>query len=112
MAFMKINSLLKKRGQTEVRLIPAAMSGARIKVLVGSCAHCAKLRDNVVAAMKQANIPESELETVSDLVKITRMGVITTPALIVDGKLLCCGKVLSVEELLPLLTQTDSKDTD
>ena len=72
---------------------------------IGSCAHCAKLRNNVVAAMKQANIPETELETISDLVKITRMGIITTPALIVDGKLLCCGKVLSVEELLPLLKQ-------
>lgn len=105
MAFIKINSILKKRGQNEVRIIPAAVNGARIKVLVGSCAHCAKLRDNVVAAMKQANIPEAELETISDLVKITRMGIITTPALIVDVKLLCCGKVLSVEELLPLLKQ-------
>lgn len=105
MAFIKINSILKKRGQNEVRIIPAAVNGARIKVLVGSCAHCAKLRDNVVAAMKQANIPETELETISDLVKITRMGIITTPALIVDGKLLCCGEVLSVEELLPLLKQ-------
>lgn len=105
MAFIKINSILKKRGQNEVRIIPAAVNGARIKVLVGSCAHCVKLRNNVVAAMKQANIPETELETISDLVKITRMGIITTPALIVDGKLLCCGKVLSVEELLPLLKQ-------
>lgn len=105
MAFIKINSILKKRGQNEVRIIPAAVNGARIKVLVGSCAHCAKLRDNVVAAMKQANIPETELETISDLVKITRMGIITTPALIVDGKLLFCGRVLSVEELLPLLKQ-------
>lgn len=102
MAFIKINSILKKRGQNEVRIIPAAVNGARIKVLVGSCAHCG---NNVVAAMKQANIPETELETISDLVKITRMGIITTPALIVDGKLLCCGKVLSVEELLPLLKQ-------
>ena len=105
MAFIKINSILKKRGQNEVRIIPAAVNGARIKVLVGSCAHCAKLRNNVVAAMKQANIPETELETISDLVKITRMGINTTPALIVDGILLCCGKVLSVEELLPLLKQ-------
>ena len=48
MAFIKINSILKKRGQNEVRIIPAAVNGARIKVLVGSCAHCAKLRDNVV----------------------------------------------------------------
>lgn len=62
MAFIKINSILKKRGQNEVRIIPAAVNGARIKVLVGSCAHCAKLRDNVIAAMKQANIPETELE--------------------------------------------------
>ena len=39
MAFIKINSILKKRGQNEVRIIPAAVNGARIKVLVGSCAH-------------------------------------------------------------------------
>ncbi len=61
MAFIKINSILKKRGQNEVRIIPAAVNGARIKVLVGSCAHCAKLRNNVVAAMKQANIPGTVL---------------------------------------------------
>ena len=61
MAFIKINSILKKRGQNEVRIIPAAVNGARIKVLVGSCAHCAKLRDNVIAAMKHAYIPVTEL---------------------------------------------------
>ena len=33
MAFIKINSILKKRGQNEVRIIPAAVNGARIKVL-------------------------------------------------------------------------------
>ena len=29
MAFIKINSILKKRGQNEVRIIPAAVNGAR-----------------------------------------------------------------------------------
>ena len=44
MSYIKINDILKKRGKSPVRISPAAMEGARIKVLVGSCAHCAKLK--------------------------------------------------------------------
>lgn len=97
MAYIKINEILKKRGKKEAELITAAMGGARIKVLVGSCSHCAKLKDNVLLAARALDIPDSDIEIITDLARIVRMGVMTTPALIVDGRLVSVGKVLSVE---------------
>ena len=107
MAVIRINEKLKKRGKQEVRLIPQASDGARIKVLVGTCAHCMKLHENTLKAMHELGYPESEMETISDLVTITRMGIVATPALIVDGKLLCSGKVLSPDEIKELIKKED-----
>lgn len=107
MAVIRINERLKKRGKQEVRIIPQASEGARIKVLIGTCAHCMKLRENTLQAMRELGYPESELETISDLVTITRMGIVATPALIVGGRLLCCGKVLSTEEIKKLIMREE-----
>lgn len=99
MSVIRINELLKKRGKPEVRIIQQACEGARIKVLVGTCKHCMKLQANTELAMQELGYPLSDMETISDLVRIAKLGIITTPALIVDGKLVSCGKVLSVDEI-------------
>lgn len=109
MSYIKINDILKKRGKSPVRISPAAMEGARIKVLVGACAHCARLKDNVLEAAKRLDIPESDIEVVTDLARIVKMGVMVTPSLIVNGMIVSSGKALSVEEIIPLL---ESKDDD
>lgn len=103
MSVVKINELLKKRKKDEIRIIGSSSVGPSIKVLIGSCSHCNKLKDNVQKAMSELNIPYSELEIISDLVVIAKMGIISTPALIVKTKLLSVGKVLSVEEIKNLL---------
>ena len=107
MSYIKINDILKKRGKSPVRISPAAMEGARIKVLVGSCAHCARLKDNVLEAARRLNIPESNIEVVSDLARIVKMRVMVTPSLIVNGRIVSSGKALSVEEIIPLLESKD-----
>lgn len=99
MSVIRINELLKKRGKPEVRIIRQACEGARVKVLVGTCQHCMKLKANTELAMQELGYPLSDMETISDLVRIAKLGIITTPALIVDGKLISCGKVLSVDEI-------------
>lgn len=103
MSYIKINDILKKRGKSPVRVSHAAMDGARIKVLVGSCAHCARLKDNVLEAAKRLDIPESDIEIISDLARIVKMGVMVTPSLIVDGQIVSSGKALSADEIIPLL---------
>lgn len=107
MSYIKINDILKKRGKSPMRISPAAMEGARIKVLVGACAHCARLKDNVLEAAKRLDIPESDIEVVTDLASIVKMGVMVTPSLIVNGMIVSSGKALSVEEIIPLLESKD-----
>lgn len=107
MSYIKINDILKKRGKKPVRISPAAMEGARIKVLVGACAHCARLKDNVLEAARRLGMPESEIEVVTDLARIVKMGVMVTPSLIVDGRIVSSGKALSAEEIIPLLESKD-----
>ena len=109
MAYIKLNDILKKRGKSGVHINPAAVNGARIKVLIGNCSHCARLKDNVLSAARQLALPESDIEIVTDLARIVKLGVITTPALIVDGKLVSCGKTLTEEQLLPLLKRNEEK---
>ncbi len=103
MAVIRINELLKKRGKQEVRIIQQAQGGARIKVLIGTCNHCMKLAENVKTAMLELGYPSSDMETISDLVAIAKMGIVTTPALIIDGRLCSCGQVLSVDEVKQLI---------
>ena len=107
MAYIKINDMLKKRGKKEVRVVPSALPGERIKVLIGGCSHCAKLRDNTLEAAERLGIPSSEIEIVTDLARIMRMGIMTTPALIVDGRLVSMGKVLDVESVMKLIKKPD-----
>lgn len=107
MAYIKINDILRKRGMKEMRSIPAAMSGARIKVLVGGCAHCAKLRDNTLSAADELGIPSADIEVITDIARIAKMGIMTTPALIVDGKLVSIGKVLDVESIKKLIAPAE-----
>jgi hypothetical protein len=107
MAYIKINDILKKRGKKEAQLVPQAVGGARIKVLIGACAHCAKLRDNVLEAANQLGIADTEIEVITDLAKIMRMGIMSTPALIVEGKLVSIGKVLPVEKVAELIAKKE-----
>ena len=109
MSYIKINDILKKRGKNPVRISSAAMDGARIKVLIGSCAHCAKLKDNVFEAAKRLGMAQSEIEVISDLARMVKMGVMVTPSLIVNGQIVSSGKALSVDDIIPLLeTKGDS----
>ena len=69
-----------------------------IQVLGTGCAKCAKLKENVDVAVVELGI-EAMVEKIEDIVTITNFGVMTTPALAVDGEVKSSGKLLSVEEI-------------
>lgn len=79
-------------------------SGAGIKVLGTGCAKCRALEQAVRAAMLELGINE-ELEHVTDFVNIAAYGVMTTPALVVDGKVVSYGKVLQKDEAKTLIAK-------
>ena len=73
-----------------------------IQVLGPGCAKCTKLAELAEEAAKREGV-DYTLEKVTNIVKIIEMGALTTPALVVDGKLKCSGSVPSVEQIGKML---------
>jgi len=74
----------------------------RIQILGTGCSKCQLLTKNIEAAARELGV-EIEVEKVTDILEITKAGVMMTPALVVDGELKASGKVLSVAEAVALL---------
>lgn len=73
-----------------------------IQILGTGCPKCKRLAENAEAAAVALGI-EYELEKVTDINEIARMGAMMTPGLAIDGRLESSGKVLSPEEIRALL---------
>lgn len=74
----------------------------KIQILGTGCAKCEKLARHVQQAADNLGL-EYELEKVTDLNEIMGFGVMTTPALVVDGKVVVTGKVPGVKDVEKLL---------
>ena len=75
-----------------------------IMVLGSGCAKCNELEDNTRAALKELGM-DTAIDHVTDFTQIAAYGVMSTPALVVDGKVVCCGKVLKKDEVKALLAK-------
>lgn len=73
-----------------------------IKILGSGCANCRKLEENAKKAVEELGI-EANFEKVTDYKDIVSYGVMTTPALVVDGKVKLSGRVASSQEIKNLL---------
>lgn len=69
----------------------------KIQIYGSGCDKCKQLAANVDAAAKKLGL-EFELEKVTDINAITDAGIMMTPALGINGKVLCTGKLLSPDE--------------
>ena len=74
----------------------------KLQILGTGCAKCQSLTKATVAAADELGI-EYELEKVTDFLKFADFGVMVTPALVVDGKVVVSGRVPKHEQLLELL---------
>ncbi len=74
----------------------------KIQILGTGCPKCKKLTENAEAAAKMLGI-EYEIQKVTDINDIMKFGVMLTPALVVDGQVKVVGKVLSPDEIKPML---------
>ncbi len=74
----------------------------KIQILGTGCQKCMKLTKNAEEAVKE-KAGDYEIEKVTDLKKIMEYGVMMTPGLAVDGKVVSVGKVLSPDEIKKLL---------
>ena len=76
----------------------------KIEILGVGCPKCKQLTANAEAAVKKLNI-KAEIVKVTDIDKITGYGVMMTPALAVDGRVVSAGKVLSKDEIEKIITK-------
>ena len=75
-----------------------------IKVLGTGCPKCKALEKAANDAVALAGL-DATVSKVEDIFQIMQFGVMTTPALVVDGKVLIKGRVPGVDELKSLLTR-------
>ncbi len=75
-----------------------------IKILGTGCPKCKKLEANAIEAVKQLGI-DASVEKVTDLDAIMDYGVMMTPALVIDEKVLASGKVLSPADIIAKIKQ-------
>ena len=74
-----------------------------IKVLGTGCAKCKSL-DKAVREVVENNNLSATITKVEDIVEIMKFNVMTTPALVVDGKIVVKGRIPSNNELKDILT--------
>ncbi|NWF82370.1 MAG: TM0996/MTH895 family glutaredoxin-like protein [Bryobacteraceae bacterium] len=75
----------------------------KIQILGTGCAKCKQLTENAETAAREMGL-DYELEKVTDIAEIVKFGVMTTPALAVDGKVKLIGKVATPAEIRALLS--------
>lgn len=73
-----------------------------IKILGTGCSNCKNLEKATVQAVAEMNL-DASVEKVEDIVKIMSYGVMRTPALVVDEKVIMYGRVPSVSEIKEML---------
>ena len=80
----------------------AGKTSGGVKVLGSGCAKCSALEQAAREALAELGM-DTEIEHVTDFGKIAAYGVMTTPALVVDGKVVSYGKVLKKDEAKALI---------
>ncbi|MDD5197002.1 MAG: thioredoxin family protein [Candidatus Omnitrophota bacterium] len=76
----------------------------KIEVLGMGCSKCSQLTANAEAAVKELNIPVAIVKA-TDIGTITGYGVMAIPALVIDGKVVSAGRVLTKDEIKELIVR-------
>lgn len=73
-----------------------------IKVFGSGCPTCKKLYEVVVVAVAELGI-ETDVEYINDIQKMLDLGIMSSPALVVDNKILLSGQLVDKERVKKLL---------
>ncbi len=86
----------------EKKMGNATSEASGVKVLGSGCAKCNQLEAATKEALTQMGM-DTAIEHVTDFAEIAKYGVMSTPALVVDGKVVSFGKVLKPDEIVQIL---------
>jgi small redox-active disulfide protein 2 len=74
-----------------------------IKVLGSGCANCVRLEANVKEALAASGILDATVEKVTDYADIAAYGIMSTPGLVIDERVLVSGRVPDASEVAQLI---------
>jgi small redox-active disulfide protein 2 len=78
----------------------------KIEILGTGCKSCDTLYKNVVNALEKTGLTDgTKVEKTGDIDYFAKMGVFTTPGLVIEGKLISSGQVLSEEKIVEILNK-------
>ena len=81
----------------------------KIEILGTGCKSCDTLYANVMNALKETGLTDSfKVEKIGDMDYFFKMGVFTTPGLVVEGEVVASGRVLSQEQITDILKNRKS----
>lgn len=75
----------------------------KIEVLGSGCANCQRLEANVRQAVEMAGL-EAEVIKITDYGQIMGYGIMSTPGLVIDGKVVSYGRVPSAGDIAEMLS--------
>jgi small redox-active disulfide protein 2 len=75
----------------------------KIQILGTGCAKCKALVENAEKAAMETG-GDCTIEKICDIKEIMKFGVMTTPALAIDGKVKVVGKILTSEEIKKIIS--------
>ncbi|HBL83979.1 MAG: redox-active disulfide protein 2 [Clostridiales bacterium GWF2_38_85] len=88
--------------ETMAKAEAAKVGGVAVKILGSGCKKCNELEANTKEALQQLGM-DTTIDHVTDFAQIASYGVMTTPALVVNGKVVAYGKVLKTDEVVKIL---------
>ena len=74
----------------------------KIEVIGTGCAKCKTLYENVKKALEESG-KNAEVVKIEDIPSIMKYGVMSTPALVIDGQVKFSGKLASAAEIKGML---------
>jgi len=80
----------------------------QIKVLGPGCPNCDRLEQELMGLMAEMGLP-ADLEHIRDVAEIGRYGVMSVPALVINGKVVATGSVPPRKKLKALLQEAAEK---
>ena len=75
-----------------------------IKILGTGCPKCKALEKSTTEAVKELGL-EAKVTKVDDIMKIMEYGILRTPGLVIDEKVVLSGRLPSSSELKSILTK-------
>lgn len=96
--FGKKGKIIGSKNTTDVE----SVKGADVKILGTGCTKCITLANNAKEALSQLGM-STDIEKVTDMADIAAYGVMSTPALVYQNKVISYGKVLTVDQIKELL---------